>query len=65
LLLLWIIEWAGKSEGMSGLFSYLSLFSHYQALSKGIFNSTDVIYYLVLTGLFLGLTLWRLDTERL
>lgn len=65
LLLLWIIDWAGESEGMSGLFAYLSLFNHYQALSKGIFNSTDVIYYLLLTGLFLGLTLWRIDAERL
>ncbi len=65
LLLLWILDWAGESEEVSGLFSYLSLFKHYQALSKGIFNSADVIYYLLLTGLFLGLTLWRLDADRL
>lgn len=66
LLLLWIINWAGSSgEQVSGVFSYLSLVGHYDALLKGLFNSTDVIYYLLFTLTFLVLTVQRLDANRL
>lgn len=66
LLLLWIINWAGSSgEQVSGVFSYLSLVGHYDALLKGLFNSTDVIYYLLFILTFLVLTIQRLDANRL
>lgn len=66
LLLLWIINWAGSSgEQVSGVFSYLSLVGHYDALLKGLFNSTDVIYYLLFILTFLVLTVQRLDANRL
>jgi ABC-2 type transport system permease protein len=66
LLLLWIIDWAGTTSGeTSGLFNYLSLLRHYETLLKGLFNSTDALYYLLLTVLFLGLTIRRLDADRL
>lgn len=65
LLLLWIVDWAGESGEASGVLRYLSLLSHYEPLLKGIFDSADVIYYALLTALFLILTVWRLDAERL
>ena len=66
LLLLWIIDWAGSSDGQtSDLFAYLSMLRHYQTLLKGLFHSTDVIYYLLIIFLFLGLSIRRLDADRL
>ena len=65
LLLLWIVDWAGESGEASGVLRYLSLLSHYEPLLKGIFDSADLVYYALLTALFLILTVWRLDAERL
>ncbi len=66
LLLLWIINWAGGSGAtVSGLFSYLSLVGHYESLLKGLFNSTDVAYYLLFIVTFLVLSIQRLDANRL
>lgn len=67
LLFLWIIDWAAQagSTAGSGLFTYLSLIRHFEALNKGLFVSSDVIYFLLLIGLFLVLTVWRLDADRL
>jgi ABC-2 type transport system permease protein len=66
LLLLWIINWAGASgEQVSGVFSYVSLVQHYDSLLKGLFNSKDVIYYLLFILTFLVLCIQRLDANRL
>ncbi len=66
LLLLWIIDWAGNSQNeASGLFSYLSMLRHYQSLLKGVFNSTDVVFYLLIVITFLTLSIHRLDADRL
>jgi len=66
LLLLWIIDWAGNSQaGAGNLLGYLSMLRHYEPLLKGLFNSTDVIYYLLIITLFLGLSIRRLDAQRL
>jgi ABC-2 type transport system permease protein len=67
LLFLWIIDWAAQAEpgGVSGLFPYLSLIRHFEDLSRGLFSSADVAYFLIAITLFLLLTLWRLDAERL
>jgi ABC-2 type transport system permease protein len=66
LLLLWIIDWAGNSDGQtSSLFGYLSMLRHYETLLKGLFHSTDVAYYLLIIILFLGLSIRRLDADRL
>jgi ABC-2 type transport system permease protein len=66
LLLLWILNLAGSSgnEG-GGVLSYLSLLSHYQPLLKGVFSSTDIVYYLLLIGSCLVLSVRRLDADRL
>lgn len=66
LFLLWIINAAGvnASEQMAGIFSYLSLLSHYNNLLNGVFNSADVIYYLLVSAFFIALSIWRLEAER-
>ena len=66
LRLLWSIDWAGTSEAqVSGLCAYLSMLRHYETLLKGLLHSTDIVYYLLVTTLFLGLSLRRLDADRL
>ena len=66
LLLLWILDWAGNSgTPASGLLAYLSMLHHYESLLKGLFSSVDVIYYLLITVLFLGFSIRRLDADRL
>ncbi len=67
LLLLWIIEWgAGSDSGATGeLLGYISLLRHHQAMMAGVFDSSDLAYYLILVGGFLGLTIRQLDRERL
>ncbi len=66
LLLLWIIDWAGKGGAeVSGLLHYLSLLRHYEPLLRGLVHSTDVLYYLLFIIIFLGLSIRRLDADRL
>lgn len=67
LFVLWIMNLAAATSGerVAEVLSYLSLLKHYDALLAGIFNSVDVIYYLLIIGTFLILTVWRLDAERL
>lgn len=66
LLLLWIIDWSGAAGGKSAsVFGYLSMLRHYESLLKGVFNSADVAYYLLLIALFVILSIRRLDSYRL
>jgi ABC-2 type transport system permease protein len=66
LLLLWIIDWSGATAGKgAGVFGYLSMLRHYESLLKGVFNSTDVVYYLLLIVGFIVLSIRRLDSYRL
>lgn len=66
LLLLWIIDWSSDDRaGMTGLFHYLSLQAHLESFLKGIFSSTDLVYYLLLISMFLVLSIRRLDQQRL
>jgi len=66
LLLLWIIDNSGQGgDRFSSLFAYLSLLRHQQALLQGMVDSSDVLYYLLFIAAFLGLSVRRLDAERL
>ena len=66
LLLLWILDWAGSGQAeTSGLMSWLSMLRHYEPLLKGLFNSTDIAYYLLVIILFIGLSIRRMDATRL
>lgn len=65
-LLLWLIDLAARNAGTAdGLFEYLSLMRHYQSLAQGMVNSTDIVYYLLFIGIFLTLSVRKLDNERL
>jgi ABC-2 type transport system permease protein len=68
LLLLWIIDWAGArvaDENATGLLTYLSMLRHFESLAKGVFNSSDIAYYILFIGAFLTLSVRRLDADRL
>lgn len=64
LLLLWIINALGSASGQDSLFAYLSMTHHYQALLKGVFDTEDVVYYLLVIAAFLTLSVKKLDADR-
>ncbi len=57
LLLFWILNWAaGSASGMwEDVLNYLSFFQHFDDLTRGILDTTDLVYYL--SFIFLGLFL--------
>ena len=67
LFVLWIMNMAGNTGTalFSEILTYASLLNHYHHLLDGIFNSADVIYYLLVSSVFIILSIWRLDNERL
>jgi len=68
LFLLWIIDWANSSqlaEQSSGVFNWLSLSAHFNTLSQGVINTSDVAYYLIIIAVCLIITIRKLDSERL
>jgi ABC-2 type transport system permease protein len=68
LLLLWVIDWGsstGQADRVNVLFSYLSIREHYTGLLKGLVDSRDVMYFLLLIAGCLILTIRRLDNFRL
>jgi ABC-2 type transport system permease protein len=67
LLFFWIIEIAGSgvSPGETTLFTYFSLQRHYHAFLRGIFDTSDVIYFGLFILVFLVLSIRRLDADRL
>ena len=62
LLVLWMIDW--KWDSVTVL-SYFSLLRHHQSMLEGVFNTSDIAYYLLLIVGFLVLTIRQLDRERL
>ena len=68
LLLLWLIDVAGSKVGTeetSGVLTYLSLLRHSEAFNKGVFSSSDLIYYLLFITVFVVFSIRRLDNDRL
>ena len=57
LLLFWILNWAaGSASGMwKDVLDYLSFFQHFDDLTRGILDTTDIVYYasFCFFGLFL------------
>ncbi|MFZ2053261.1 MAG: ABC transporter permease subunit [Candidatus Aminicenantales bacterium] len=57
LLLFWILNWAAYSaSGMwKGVLNYLSIFQHFDDMTRGILDTKDLVYYLSFAffGLFL------------
>ena len=62
LLLFWLLNWSGKEDS---LLSYFSLLNHYEPFLRGVFDSTNAAYYLLLVVAFLVLSVRRLDADRL
>lgn len=67
LLLLWIVDWVGggDNQNMRGLLNYISILKHYESLLRGVFKSSDIVYYLLFITTFLVLSIRRLDADRL
>jgi ABC-2 type transport system permease protein len=57
LLLFWILNWAAYSAGgfLKDTLNYLSFFQHFDGMTQGILDTTDLVYYLSM--MFLGLFL--------
>lgn len=65
LLLVWLAQILGYQDFPGAeVFAYLSLIGHYESLRRGVFVTSDVLYYVLFTALFLWLTVQRLDLER-
>lgn len=66
LLFLAVLYLSGLSQGIgSELFVYLSHFSHFLPFQQGMFDSSDLAYYLLFIIGFLILTIRKLDNDRL
>ena len=65
LLMLWIVDWFGSTGANQSLLAYVSLLQHHQSLLEGVFDSSDIGYFLLLITAFLVLTIRQLDRERL
>ena len=65
-LLLWIISWIGSiSSGMvTDVTSYLSIIEHFDDFSKGVIDTSHIIYYVSFITFGLFLTAKSVDTER-
>jgi ABC-2 type transport system permease protein len=65
-LLLWVINWIGSFAGPTGdkLTSYLSIVDHFDDFSKGVIDTTHIIYYLSFITFGLFLTAKSVDSER-
>jgi ABC-2 type transport system permease protein len=65
LLFLWVINLAAGTDGKgSALFTWLSPISHLQNMFSGLVSSADLVYFLLLTGGFLILSIRRLESRR-
>ncbi|MGB8951738.1 MAG: ABC transporter permease [Candidatus Aminicenantales bacterium] len=57
LLLFWIINWASYSAGgmWKSILNYISFFQHFDDMTRGILDTTDVVFYISFAffGLFL------------
>lgn len=73
LLLLWLVGWFsewtipwfnGETLAAGAPFAYLSMTNHFDSFLLGLFDTADLIYYLLFCAVFLTLTIQRLDMER-
>jgi ABC-2 type transport system permease protein len=65
-LLLWIIDWMGSFTGptVSSVLTYVSIIGHLEDFTKGVLDTTHLIYYLSFISFGLFLTAKSVDTER-
>lgn len=68
LLLLWIVDWAGNTagdDGSGGALAYFSMMHHFQALLRGVFDTADIVWFLLFIITFLVLSILRLQADRM
>ncbi len=65
-LLLWVITWVGSFSGptIDKLTQYLSIVDHLDDFSKGVLDTTHIIYYVSFITFGLFLTAKSVDSER-
>jgi ABC-2 type transport system permease protein len=65
-LLLWIIDWMGSFAGptVNSLLTYLSVIGHLEDFTKGVLDTTHLIYYVSFITFGLFLTAKSVDSER-
>jgi len=64
LLSLWLLDWASQLDRASGLLAQLSMLAHFQRLSRGLLDTFDVAYFLIITIGGLAMAVWALHGER-
>lgn len=65
LLLVWLVQILSYQDiPFAEVFGYLSLIGHFDSMRRGLFNTADVVYYVLFITFFLWLTVQRLDLER-
>ena len=65
-LFLWIINWIGSFSGptVNSLTEYLSIINHFDDFSKGVIDTTHLIYYFSVITFGLFMTARSVDSER-
>jgi ABC-2 type transport system permease protein len=64
-LFLWIINWIGSFyPSINNLTEYLSIISHFDDFSKGVIDTTHLVYYFSVITFGLFLTAKSVDSER-
>ena len=66
LIMLWTAHAAGNNSSrlLYGIFNYLSISRHYTPFTRGLFNTADLFYFVILCLTCLFLSIWRLDSMR-
>lgn len=63
LLFIWFCDWVGKAGGQENLFSHLAAANHFDKIANGLFDTFNICYFIIASGLALMLTNWRLSNE--
>lgn len=66
LFLFWMLSMSAAlvGPGLAGIINYISITHHIEAFAKGVVDTEDVLFYLMLNLLFLFLTLRMLESKR-
>ena len=64
LLLFWMLDWQGEAATDATALRYFSLLNHLRPLISGKIAAIDIGFFVALTTLFLGLTVWRMSAVR-
>jgi ABC-2 type transport system permease protein len=64
-----ILHMVGYTSGLVGealgqILEYLSIMFHFQKFAKGVIDTSDIIYYLIFTALFLFLSMRSVESRR-